>query len=601
MKKGNLYASPDGSGIVRVVGFYRGETVIMDCKEQTMPVCSPVPDGYIPAAESAIYAATGSVPEDLDTMEPTRKEQAYRKYSIIAGILTVLGDRAECSRRISEAAEVYGVATQSVRNYLKRYLTYYTVSALADRPKTTERPLTQEEKTMRWALNKFYYTQHKNSLAAAYTMMLKAKYTDEYGVLKEHPSIHQFRYFCKKTQKKERFYVSRNGLKDYQMNHRPLLGDGVQEMAPSIGTAFLDSTTCDVYLVNEAGKVVGRPILTAAIDVNTSLCLGYSLSWEGGVYSLGHLLLNVLSDKVEFCQRLGVSVEEEQWPNRGVLPGEMITDRGAEYIGETFGQITELGVTLVGLPAFRAELKGSVERFFGLVQNLYTTMLKGKGAIMPDFQKRGAVDYRKEAVLTMADFEKVVARCVVYYNAERVLKNYPYTKEMLDKGVAPHAADIWRYLSASEANLIPVTVKDVALTLLPRTDGTFSRTGLKVNKLRYRADGYKEQYLTGGTAVVAYDPDDAGKVWLKERTVRSSSFNWLKGASRIWRSARPPIYSNGRDCSYAIAAKRKNAPRWMSSALWKRWRTANAGAKEAQTLKTCGKHALMKNKRRIKA
>lgn len=312
-------------------------------------------------------------------------------------------------------------------------------------------------------------------------------------------------------------------------NVRPLLGDGVQEMAPAIGTAFLDSTTCDVYLVNEAGKVVGRPILTAAVDVNTSLCLGYSLSWEGGIYSLGHLMLNILADKVDLCRKLGVKIDEKQWPSRGVLPGEMITDRGSEYMGDTFEQIAELGVTIVNLPAFRAELKGGVERFFGLVQGLYTTILKGRGTVMPDFQKRGATDYRKEATLTMADFEKVVARCIVYYNAERVVKNYPYTKEMLDEKVAPHAADIWRYLNTAEANLIPVTVKEVALTLLPRTEGKFSRNGLKVNKLRYKADGYTEQYLTGGTAIVAYDPENVGKVWLKEKDGSFVEFRLIEG------------------------------------------------------------------------
>lgn len=97
-----------------------------------------------------------------------------------------------------------------------------------------------------------------------YTMMLKEKYCDETGHLKEdHPSIHQFRYYFQKTKKLQNLYISRGGLKDYQKNHRPLLGDGVQEFAPNVGFGMLDSTICDIYLVNDAGEVVGRPILTA--------------------------------------------------------------------------------------------------------------------------------------------------------------------------------------------------------------------------------------------------------------------------------------------------------------------------------------------------
>ena len=52
------------------------------------------------------------------------------------------------------------------------------------------------------------------------------------------------------------------------------------------------------------------------------------------------------------------------------------------------------------------------------------------------------------------------------------------------------------------------------LTLLPRTTGRFSRSGLKVNKLRYHCEGYTEQYLSGGDVTVAYNPEDVTSVWL---------------------------------------------------------------------------------------
>ena len=60
---------------------------------------------------------------------------------------------------------------------------------------------------------------------------------------------------------------------------------------------MLDATVCDIYLCDESGLVVGRPILTAAVDAYSSLCVGYSLTWEGGVYSLRNLLLNIMTDK----------------------------------------------------------------------------------------------------------------------------------------------------------------------------------------------------------------------------------------------------------------------------------------------------------------
>ena len=68
--------------------------------------------------------------------------------------------------------------------------------------------------------------------------------------------------------------------------------------------------------------------------------------------------------------------------------------------------------------------------------------------------------------------------------------------------------------SASRANLIEVTPEELRLTLLPRTIGKFSRKGLVVNKLRYRAEGFTEEYLSGGECVVAFDPEDVSTIWL---------------------------------------------------------------------------------------
>ena len=86
-------------------------------------------------------------------------------------------------------------------------------------------------------------------------------------------------------------------MTDYQRNSRPLLGDGVQQFAPAPGTAMMDSTILDIYLVDESGRLIGRPILTAAVDAYSGMCIGYALTYEGGVYSLRMLLRNIIADK----------------------------------------------------------------------------------------------------------------------------------------------------------------------------------------------------------------------------------------------------------------------------------------------------------------
>lgn len=512
MKKNDLIKTD--SGIFRILSIDGHKVLAIDCKKKTMPQFFSYDffnDGDTLNSISSDYL-------DFDKLSPADRKIAQQRYTMIASAITVLDDVKQRNLMIEKSAKQFGVSKQTLRTYLCTYLVYQDIAALAPKH-SKEKELTVDQKNMRWALNKFFYTRNKNSLTTAYTMMLKAKYCNDYGVLlPEYPSFNQFRYFYRKHRKMENFFISRDGIKDYQMNNRPLLGDGVQEFAPSVGTAMLDGTICDIYLVNDKGQLIGRPVLVVACDANTSMCMGYSLLWQGGTYSLQNLMLNILEDKVFLCARMGIHIAADQWAVNQ-LPGIMVTDGGSEYKGKTFEQIAELGVSLITLPPYRPELKGQVEKLFDLVQNSYKDVLKGKGVIMPDFQERGSHDYRKDAVLTLEEFEKVVVRCIVHYNSERVIKSYPYTPEMLEDNVKPYANEIWNWKIKNDmgTNLISVSNKELILTLLPRTNGKFTKYGLKVNRLRYHAEGYKEKYLQGGDVVVAYNPDNCNKVWLKEK------------------------------------------------------------------------------------
>lgn len=42
---------------------------------------------------------------------------------------------------------------------------------------------------------------------------------------------------------------------------------------------------------------------------------------------------------------------------------------------------------------------------------------------------------------------------------------------------------------------------------------------LKVNGLRYKSDSFTERYLSGGSAIVSYNPEDCGTVWLFENGI----------------------------------------------------------------------------------
>lgn len=515
MKKFDLLKNEDS--IIRILDIKDDEILIIDCIRKSMPVWieRKVVDEYT----SCNFNELDNIPS-VDTLNNDQKKIMYERFTLIASILPFISDEKVRSYHIRLAAIENGISKQTVRNYLCNYLTYMDIAALAPYEHKKKKALTADEKNMRWALNKYFYTTQKQSLNTAYTMMLKNRYCDDMGVLyKNYPSFYQFRYFYRKTKNMQNFYISRNGLKSYQRNNRPLIGEGVQEFAPNIGVGMLDATVCDIYLVNDVGDLIGRPLLTACIDAYSSLCCGYALSWEGGMHSLRKLMMNITADKTEHCKRFGISIDRDNW-ECNKLPATFVTDMGSEYKSENFEQITELGIKVINLPSYRPELKGTVEKFFDMIQSNYKKHLKGKGIIEPDYMERGAHDYRKDACLTMSDFEKIVLYCIIYYNSQRIIENFPYTDDMIKAGVKPFACDIWNWGKIQiGANLVEISKRDLILVLMPRTTGKFSRYGLKVNKMRYHCEGFTERYLKGGSADIAYDPDDVSLVWLIENGI----------------------------------------------------------------------------------
>ena len=496
------------------------DVLTIDCLKRTMPQWvsaeelrdwEPCDESILPAPEAPIC--------NMEELTPEQRKLMHERYTLIAPVLPFIHKEAQRSAMIAQMAELNGVSKQTIRKYLCLYLTYQRMEVLAPPARQKERELTATEKNFRWALNKFYYTKRKHSLPTAYSLMLKEKYTDADGqLLPGYPPFHRFKYFYQRHRKEQTALISREGKTNYQRNSRPLLGN-VQDLAPAVGTAMLDSTICDIYLVNESNQLVGRPVLTLAVDAYSSLICGYHLSWEGGIYSLQQLMQNVVSDKVAWCRKFGISISPEEWPCTGILPGVLTTDKGKEYVGTTFEQLTELGTRMVNLPPYRPELKGIVEHAFSLLHSYFLPHLKGKGTIEPDFQERGSRDYRKDACLTMDDFEKILLRCILYYNNSRLLGEQILSKEMVSAKVQPTANSVWQWSCAQEgANLIPVDAGELKRTLLPRTEGKFTRRGLVVHKQRYRhCEGkFTDRYLNGGKATVAYDPDDISCVYLVE-------------------------------------------------------------------------------------
>ena len=307
MSLGNLY--DNGVTIYRELAARDDTVLVIDCVKRTMPVWLPKDrlTDWQQIEEQALHEKTGILPLTEDALSKSALACAHKRYSMIAPAVAVVTDKKQRNDMIIWVSNEYGISKQTVRKYLCLFLVYQTVSILAPIDSTNKVSLTKEQKWMRWALNKYFYIQRANSLRTAYLYLLKEKYLDDKGqLLEKHPTYYQFRYFYRRTRNEQNFLISRKGLTEYQRNHRPLLGEGVAEFANHVGIAMLDSTICDIYLVDEAGKLLGRPILTACVDAYSQMCCGFALTWEGGMISLRELVTHVITNKADYCKKYGI-------------------------------------------------------------------------------------------------------------------------------------------------------------------------------------------------------------------------------------------------------------------------------------------------------
>lgn len=227
--------------------------LVIDCKKRTMPKWVDI--------ESLIdFEVVSEAESGATELTSAQKKVAYERYNMISPIIPFVANEKLRAEVIKQIACDNGISVQTIRKYLCNYLASMNIESLAPQQQEKQHELTIHEKNIRKALNKWYYTTKKRTLKSCYTLMLEKYYCDETGKLVEdYPSYYQFRYYYRKYNKPSTEMISRNSLSYYQRNQRPLLGDGVQAFAGTIGMGMLDATICDIYLVNESNEIVGRP------------------------------------------------------------------------------------------------------------------------------------------------------------------------------------------------------------------------------------------------------------------------------------------------------------------------------------------------------
>lgn len=377
-------------------------------------------------------------------------------------------------------------------------------------------------------INKYYRNNNKISLKEAYTLMLRDFYSDIYKedekikhkVWDESriPTYNQFYYWFKKLEDVKKDIIFRESEKNFNLKNRVILSNSTIE-TDGPGTRFqIDATIADVYLVSSLNRnrVIGRPIVYAIIDVFSRLITGIYVGLEGPSWIGAMMALdNMVANKVEFCEKYGVNITEEQWPCKHI-PEIIIADRG-EFEGYSVENlINNLNLKIENTSPYRGDLKGIVERNFRTLNEKIKH--KTPGAIQKEFRKRGDRDYRLDATLTLEEFIRIYINIVLHHN-NKIIDKYPLEKEMIEDEVIPTPIQLWNWGIENKKGRLKTVDRDVLrLNILPRGKASISRSGLRFNGLYYSSDkAIKEQWFINPkvrSVEIVYDPRNINNLYI---------------------------------------------------------------------------------------
>ena len=381
----------------------------------------------------------------------------------------------------------------------------------------------------------------------------------------ERPTFKQFEYYLRKQYPLEVRLRGREGDKDFERDHRAILGT---VLADCLGVGHYyeaDATIADVYLVasEDIRRIVGKPTIYLIIDRKSRLVVGWYVGLENASWICAmQAMLSISQDKQQLCARLGVKYDPDDWPAHQVFPKEFLADR-SELLTKTSNQISsELAVTVTNVPSKRADWKPVVECGFK-----QTRMILQDGT--PGFdppenaKRRQGKHFEKDACLTLRQFEAIVVLSIIAHN-RCPLPGYALNLKEIGNHVEPMPIALWNHDIVERAGVLPrFSEERIRMALLPRDEATVSEEGIMFGGCHYTCQealaggwfvtGRKRRFKANVSfdgrlvdTIYVHDPHRPGAVYKCKMTPRSDryvglSFNEVKALEKFQRMLAPSL------------------------------------------------------------
>lgn len=368
----------------------------------------------------------------------------------------------------------------------------------------------------------------------AYDLMNAALFRSHYEISKDgiaipillpahqRPSLRQFRWQIEKTRYIRGARRKRMGEREYALRGRPMTGDRTMLARGPGSLWYIDATVADIYLVSslDRKRIIGRPVLYVVIDAFSQMIVGFAVTLEGPSWVGAMLALeNATTDKVDFCDRYKVAIDEGEWPV-AYLPEELYADRGELISPAADNLVSMLNVRIGNSAPYRADWKAEVEREFKLLNDETIHWLPGATY---KARVRGERDYRLDACLTLNEFRQIIVRCVLHHNHCYELPKYPTGADLVAADIEPYPIELWEWGIRNRAGLLHTASRNkIRMALLPSGMATVREDGIRFQGLDYScpraaAEGWFERAREQGrwSIAVAYDPRLPGKLYVQ--------------------------------------------------------------------------------------
>lgn len=338
-----------------------------------------------------------------------------------------------------------------------------------------------------------------------------------------YPTLKQFKYFYYKNSKPKDRVVAQTEKGIYQKDVRPTHSTATANVFGPGHRYEIDATIADIYLVadDDKEKVIGRPTIYVVIDVFSRMVTGFYIGFQNASYVVAmKALVSAFTDKVEYCKKYGVEIEQEAWPCIG-LPTAILADRGELRSNQVEYFTNALNISIETAPPRRGDAKGIVERYFKTIHAEFEKFTPG-AVTGSKIKKHGEEDYRVKSAISFSKFKEAIISSILYRNNFHVMEKYDPDPEM-PSDIPPIAREIWNWgIENKTGRLKQIQLEKLKVAVLPREKASLSENGIKLFGLYYTsAELIRSGYLLRSKQInrpqnleAAYDPDSCDTIYL---------------------------------------------------------------------------------------